>query len=109
MFAYYTNTKVAEIRYERLQIKMKDTSVREDEIQLVADLKNAMPPELFNKLQFESRFRDHIVLLDFIVSSIFYIVILITLFLMFFSLSATMTSNIYEQAKEIGSLRAIGF
>lgn len=34
--------------------------------------------------------------------------ILITLFLMFFSLNTTMSSNIYEQAKEIGSLRSLG-
>lgn len=31
------------------------------------------------------------------------------MFLCFFSLSSSMTANLYEQAKEIGVLRSIGF
>ena len=40
---------------------------------------------------------------------IFYIVIGILMFLCFFSLQASMTANMYEQTKEIGILRSIGF
>lgn len=46
--------------------------------------------------------------MDNIVSLLFDVVIIITMFLCFFSLSSSMSSNLYEQAKEIGVLRAIG-
>jgi ABC-type antimicrobial peptide transport system permease subunit len=39
---------------------------------------------------------------------IFNIIIVITMFLCFFSLSSSMSANLYEQTKEIGVLRAIG-
>jgi hypothetical protein len=47
--------------------------------------------------------------IDTILSIIFGFVIPITMFLCFFSLSASMTANLYDQGKEIGILRAIGF
>jgi ABC-type antimicrobial peptide transport system permease subunit len=37
------------------------------------------------------------------------VIIAITMFLCFFSLSSSMTANLYEQTKEIGVLRSIGF
>lgn len=36
-------------------------------------------------------------------------VIAITMFICFFSLSSSMTGNLYEQCKEISVMRAIGF
>jgi len=39
---------------------------------------------------------------------IFNVIIAITMFLCFFSLSSSMTANLYEQSKEIGVMRAIG-
>ena len=39
----------------------------------------------------------------------FYGLISVTMFLCFFSLSASMSANLYEQKKEVGVLRAIGF
>jgi ABC-type antimicrobial peptide transport system permease subunit len=36
-------------------------------------------------------------------------IILVTMFLCFFALSANMSANLYEQTKEIGVLRSIGF
>ena len=42
------------------------------------------------------------------INSVFYSVIAITMFLCFFSLSASMSSNLYEQKKEVAILRAIG-
>jgi len=39
---------------------------------------------------------------------IFALVISITMFLCFFSLSASMSANLYQQTKEIGILRAVG-
>ncbi len=44
-----------------------------------------------------------------ILNIIFNVIILITMFLCFFSLSSSMSANLYEQAKELGVLRAIGF
>ena len=40
---------------------------------------------------------------------IFTAIIPITMFLCFFSLSSSMTANLYEQCKELAILRAIGF
>jgi len=45
---------------------------------------------------------------QFILKVIFAFVISITMFLCFFSLSASMGANLYTQAKEIGVMRAIG-
>ena len=46
---------------------------------------------------------------EVILNIIFNVIILITMFLCFFSLSSSMTANLYEQAKEIAILRAMGF
>ena len=43
-----------------------------------------------------------------IINSTFYSIIAITMFLCFFSLCASMSSNLYEQKKEIAILRAMG-
>ena len=40
---------------------------------------------------------------------IFNVVIAITMFICFFSLSSSMTGNLYEQCKEISVMRSIGF
>ena len=36
-------------------------------------------------------------------------IIVITMFLCFFSLSSSMSANLYDQTKEIGILRALGY
>ena len=41
-------------------------------------------------------------------SMIFNVIIAITMFLCFFSLSSSMSANIFEQSTEIGVMRAIG-
>lgn len=43
-----------------------------------------------------------------IVNLVFGVIIAILMFLCFFSLSASMSANLYEQRKEIGVLRSIG-
>lgn len=43
-----------------------------------------------------------------ILNMIFNVIIAITMFLCFFSLSSSMTANLYEQTKEIGIMRAMG-
>ena len=44
-----------------------------------------------------------------ILDKVFYGLISVTMFLCFFSLSASMSANLYEQKKEVGVLRAMGF
>ena len=46
---------------------------------------------------------------DKLLTKVFVSIIAITMFLCFFSLSAAMSANLYEQKKEIGVLRAMGF
>jgi len=40
---------------------------------------------------------------------LFTVIIMVTMFLCFFQLSTAMSANLFEQAKEIGVLRALGF
>lgn len=44
-----------------------------------------------------------------ILNLVFNVIILTTMFLCFFALSANMSANLYQQTKEIGVLRSIGF
>ena len=44
-----------------------------------------------------------------IMNKVFNSIIIITMLLCFFALSANMSANLYEQTKEIGVLRSIGF
>ena len=44
-----------------------------------------------------------------ILDKVFYGLISVTMFLCFFSLCASMSANLYEQKKEVGILRAMGF
>lgn len=44
-----------------------------------------------------------------ILDKVFYGLISVTMFLCFFSLCASMSANLYEQKKEVGVLRAIGY
>lgn len=44
-----------------------------------------------------------------LLQAIFAIIIMIVMFLCFFALSTNMAANLFEQAKEIGVLRSIGF
>lgn len=52
---------------------------------------------------------DSLSSVDNAITLMFDVIILITMFLCFFSLSSSMSANLMEQAKEIGILRAIGF
>ena len=49
------------------------------------------------------------VLVDNIITAIFDVIIIITMCLCFFSLCSSMSANLFDQTKEIGVLRAIGF
>jgi ABC-type antimicrobial peptide transport system permease subunit len=64
---------------------------------------------MVNNLQFYTEGNETLDQVNAIVTLIFDIVIIITMFLCFFALSSSMRTNLMEQAKEIGILRAIGF
>ena len=46
---------------------------------------------------------------EIILQIIFSVIVPITMFLCFFSLSSSMSANLFEQSKEVALLRAIGF
>jgi ABC-type antimicrobial peptide transport system permease subunit len=75
----------------------------------VNSIKDSLPDYLISDISFKTESYTTLYLVDGIVSLLFDLVIIITMFLCFFSLSSSMSANLLEQAKEIGVLRAIGF
>lgn len=109
MYAVYANlTSVKNASFERISLKLKDDATRQQETELFNDIKKTLGNELASNIQFYSKFADSTAEIDQTVSLLFDVVIVITLFLCFFSLSSAMSANLYEQAKEIGVMRAIG-
>lgn len=110
LYAKYANfTSVRQISFDRLIIKMKDGSSNNDQLLLINKFKDLIPDYVTSGINFNSENSETLALVDQIVSLLFDVVIIITMFLCFFSLSSSMTANLFEQAKEIGILRAIGF
>lgn len=68
-----------------------------------------MPDMYVYSISFGAEGSETLEYVDGIVTLLFDIIIIITMFLCFFSLSSSMSANLLEQAKEIGILRAIGF
>lgn len=96
MMAHYIGlNSVKDLVYHRCLIRLKD-GPKSIEDNIFLDIKNAMPYGTYELGWMESRHRPHIEKVDSIITFIFMIIILITIFLMFFSLSTTMSSNIYE-------------
>ena len=93
------------IYYRKVLITMHDPSDTATIEQIATELGDANPGVSIDT--------THSSLLDNeklskIINSTFYSVIAITMFLCFFSLCASMSSNLYEQKKEVAILRAIG-
>ena len=104
--------KVSQLPFNILSIKLTDPKNR-GHINRVKDaLKDRLEVSGFSVWDY--RIRD--IVEDFenldqvqaILKVIFSFVISITMFLCFFSLSASMSANLYQQSKEIGVMRAIG-
>ena len=74
--------------------------------QISKELSTATYLSPFIRTDTQSLLTPHVVK---IINYIFYSVICITMFLCFFSLCASMSANLYEQKKEVGILRAMGF
>ncbi|CDW87905.1 family protein [Stylonychia lemnae] len=113
IYAHLAQIKIDEIPFERLTIRLKDPYNMEHRSQL----KKALV-EQFDSIGLSDKeyaIRDSIEDLkslkdvELILQIIFSVIIPITMFLCFFSLSSSMGANLYEQCKEIAILRAIGF
>lgn len=110
MLATYAGiSSVKEVTYERLVIKMKGSATAEDQQRLIKEFKTNMPDMYVYSISFGAEGSETLEYVDGIVTLLFDIIIIITMFLCFFSLSSSMSANLLEQAKEIGILRAIGF
>ncbi len=108
MMALYADLPINELPWERLFIKPKegvDVSKLIGNIRRTFNEQEARTITFYNAQEEREKMSDIFVIL----SLIFDALIGMTMFLCFFSLSSSMSSNIYEQAKEIGVLRAIGF
>ena len=106
-FSYLIEQHIDGVRYMNLAIQMKDPDDYETIDALCAELSVSYDSRYFvyNKHVFDSIVNN----IRSIVDKVFDGLILITMSLCFFSLSASMSSNLFEQKKEIGVLRAIGF
>lgn len=60
------------------------------------EIKNVLPNDLKNDIQFKTEDFETLDLVNSILETVFDIVIAITMFLCFFSLSSSMTANLYE-------------
>ena len=111
MFAKFSGLKsVKEVSYERLAIKMKEQyDTQEEHRMLLNDLReNGVESYYKWVVRYQMENPQKVEQVDNVMSMIFSAIIAITMFLCFFSLSASMSANLYEQAKEIGILRALG-
>lgn len=113
MFASYGQVRIDEIPFERLIIRLKDYKNPEH----IRHVKKALIQQ-FESTGFTSKdyaIRDSLdddkklLNVEMILQIIFSVIIPITMFLCFFSLSSSMSANLFEQCKEIAILRAIGF
>ena len=90
---YKKKSSINSIGFNQLIIKLYDSSSDEDQQTIIQAFK-----ENPNTYRYRFDLQDNVTLdnVDGIVTLVFDIVIIITMFLCFFSLSSSMTSNLYE-------------
>ena len=93
-----------DVAYNYLLIRMWDPSDKDLVDRLAADLKKATGFS-WTESYFEAQSLESI---KQIIDYVFMVTIAIMMFLCFFSLSASMSANLFDQTKEIGVLRAMG-
>ena len=93
------------LRYKKVLIQMNDPSDTKTIDKIAKQLSDACPDVSVDTMS--SSLLDN-KKVSKIINWTFYSVIAITMFLCFFSLCASMSSNLYEQKKEVAILRAIG-
>jgi ABC-type antimicrobial peptide transport system permease subunit len=112
IYATLGRLRINEIPFERLIIRLKEY----DNPDHLKQIKKALEMQLeatghAKQYLIRDSFEDQKPLRDveFILQMIFTAIIPITMFLCFFSLSSSMTANLYEQCKDLAILRAVGF
>ena len=96
--------------YERVLVLMKDPLNKADADNFISDVHQSIDAYSDQNLSVYS-YLDSLKSLESvnsILNLIFNVIIAITMFLCFFSLSSSMSANLYEQSKEIGVMRAMG-
>ena len=112
MFAKFALTKtIKETTFERLIVKFKDPQSKTMADDFLKDMRRTLTPYRDQNLKVYNYANSQNTLanVESILNIIFMVIIAITMFLCFFSLSSSMSANLYEQSKEIGIMRATGF
>lgn len=84
---------VREVQYNQLSLKLKKWVDKEEENRLVQELRSVIDLTVVSAILQEDIKSSTV---DRILSWIFNVIILITMFLCFFSLSSSMSANIYD-------------
>jgi ABC-type antimicrobial peptide transport system permease subunit len=95
--------------YTNLLIKLTDPKDSAFSDELSTALADVLSSSFTVVSQGSSTTSDSLAKVIRLLNEIFDIIIAITMFLCLFALSANMSANIYQQTKEIGVMRAIGF
>lgn len=111
MYAKYARLRLRQIPMNRLLIKLREPG-NKDHIKFLKDAitNNLDRTGLKDKFEIWS-YQDMIATSSDAASTleaIFNVVIVITMFICYFSLSSSMTGNLYEQCKDIAIMRAMG-
>lgn len=106
LFTLNANTTIDSTYLEQVVIQMNDPNDHTTIDSLALKLQLAAPGATVSKTYETAGATSKI---KKILDKVFYGLISVTMFLCFFSLSASMTANLYEQKKEVGVLRAMGF
>jgi len=98
-------------KWERCMVLLKEPSNKAHIKKLLTEMKDTFTPRQNNEIGIRNYFddTDTMGMVKNILDIIFTVIIVITMFLCFFSLCSSMSANLYDQTKEIGILRAIGF
>ena len=103
--AYFSQKSSTELKYNKLQIQMNDPSDTATADKIVRAIKLISPGISVGTTNSSFTLSDNI---NRIINGVFYSIISITMFLCFFSLCASMATNLYEQKKEVAILRSMG-
>lgn len=106
MASFFSNaTSIENLLMDSVYIQLKDSNDHATVDAIANAFKLAHMPSNTKTYEMLEETAD----VNAILTKIFVAVIGITMFLSFFSLSAAMSANLYEQKKEVGILRAMGF
>ena len=101
-------TSMNEYGFHKVIVRLKNTGSSSDISTVktkLAESSESFTVSIYDSTQNDGSFDSAL----YILNIIFSIIIAFVMFLCFFSLSSSITANMFEQRKEIGVLRAIGF